>query len=583
MVRAIDHVADALDALGDIVLAEGVHQLVMGNHARAAAVMSALGEGKAPPAPEVVETPRTGVTLTHRIMLPLADAAGAPAGWEAVPMTQRASAEPALNAWAAKLLGAPGDIRLRLVEAASRLPVGEVTVAGLGLHALDLVAILGPGLETGLGEIATRALDAHRPADLDDDAPPVPLQVDISSRASSWGGGVRTLSEVAPLIEAIGALIGRARAATAQRLAPVRAGAGRQRHGRGRGRAPAARGGRSRRARRRWRSTSCVCSPDDSTLDAASLPADGRKFVDSQQPAPDPPRWSTRDDWRAALLRAAAFGIPAALPPAIYQTRVQVRRALRVAAETAFAEIVQRLGRAASALSSTRSVGGLLDAAAAIFGSGLAILPRASLRNRAELGTALGAQVASATQIDGWLEGMAAVRESCAGLADLLALADAHGAPVPAAAVAQLPYKRRRAVDGRRAAVRRDGRRAALARGPRPEPAARRRRHRRGAARRRVDRDRAVGRARRPALRSTTTSPTPRRRSACSSPCPPRGAATGSSASSCRPCTTRSSWRRAGRSSSSTSSPRCTASSCPRSAARSCRTPWPRCRRRTSA
>jgi hypothetical protein len=180
---------------------------------------------------------------------------------------------------------------------------------------------------------------------------------------------------------------------------------------------------------------------DDSTLDAASLPADGRKFLDSQQPAPDPPRWSTRDDWRAVLLRAAAFGLPAALPPAIYQTRVQVRRALRVAAETAFAEILQRLGRAASPLSGTPSVGGLLEAAAAIFGSGLAILPRASLRNRAELDTALRAQVASATQIDGWVEGIAAVRESCAGLADLLALADAHGAPIPAAAVAQLPYK----------------------------------------------------------------------------------------------------------------------------------------------
>ena len=216
VVRAIDHVADALDALGDIVLAEGVHQLVMGNHARAAAVVSALGEGKAPPAPEVVETPRTGVTLTHRILLPLADAAGAPVGWEAVQMTPRAGAEPALNAWAARLIGAPGDIRLQLVEAASQLPAGEVTVADLGLHALDLVAILGPGLDTGLGEIATRALDARRPADLDDDTPPVPLQVDISSRAPTWGAGVRTLTEVAPLIEAIGALIGRARAATAQ-------------------------------------------------------------------------------------------------------------------------------------------------------------------------------------------------------------------------------------------------------------------------------------------------------------------------------------------------------------------------------
>src|SRR5256885_8437523 len=38
--------------------------------------------------------------------------------WEAIGMTPRASAEPALNAWAAGLIGAPGDIRLRIVEAA---------------------------------------------------------------------------------------------------------------------------------------------------------------------------------------------------------------------------------------------------------------------------------------------------------------------------------------------------------------------------------------------------------------------------------------------------------------------------------
>jgi hypothetical protein len=68
------------------------------------------------------------------------------------------------------------------------------------------------------------------------------------------------------------------------------------------------------------------------------------------------------------------------------------------------------------------------------------VLPRATLRNRADVEAALGAKPATATQVDGWLEGVAAVRESCAGLADMLALADAHGAAVPAGAVAQLPH-----------------------------------------------------------------------------------------------------------------------------------------------
>ncbi len=71
VVRAIDHVADALDAVGDIVVAEAVHQIAVGNHPRAAAALSALGEGKAPPRPEVADTPRTGTPVTHRLIVQL--------------------------------------------------------------------------------------------------------------------------------------------------------------------------------------------------------------------------------------------------------------------------------------------------------------------------------------------------------------------------------------------------------------------------------------------------------------------------------------------------------------------------------
>ena len=41
-------------------VAEAVYQIARGNHARAAAALAALSEGKAPPRPEVVDTPRTG-------------------------------------------------------------------------------------------------------------------------------------------------------------------------------------------------------------------------------------------------------------------------------------------------------------------------------------------------------------------------------------------------------------------------------------------------------------------------------------------------------------------------------------------
>ena len=441
VVRAIDHVADALDALGDVVVAEGVHQIVMGNHDRAAAVLTALGEGRAPPAPEVVATPRTGTTVTHRLLMPMPAAAAAPGGWAAIPMTARASTEPSVNGWAATVLGAPGDIRIRVVEEGpGGGAVGEVTVADLGLQALDLVAILGPGLETGAGELAARALDAMRPADLDDDAPPVPRRAEVARRAARWGDEVRTLAEIAPLVEAIAALLGGARPADAHDFVLAEGPQGGGDSGVDLAdlevRVAAARDALQGAAVNLLRLLA-----GDATLQAADLPADGRAFIAAQDPVPDPPYWSTRDDWRDALIAAAAFGIPAAVPPGMYRDRVQVRRALRAAAETAFVEAIVRLRAAAPGLSAaTPTASGLVASATAIFGAGFPILPLAVVRNRPELTAALAAPAAGAEEIDGWLAGLAPVREGCGDLANMLVLGDAHGWTPPALAMAQLPH-----------------------------------------------------------------------------------------------------------------------------------------------
>ena len=57
IVAALDRMADTVDAVSDLVLTEGMYQIVRGNHPRAAAVLSALGEGRTPVWPEVVDTP----------------------------------------------------------------------------------------------------------------------------------------------------------------------------------------------------------------------------------------------------------------------------------------------------------------------------------------------------------------------------------------------------------------------------------------------------------------------------------------------------------------------------------------------
>jgi hypothetical protein len=131
VVAAIADLERTHDAVADLLLAESVHQLVSGNSARAAAALDALGAGEAaPPEPEVVRTPRTGVSIQHRLAILIPDPqTPRHTGWNnAAP---RAQAEPALEIWAQGALGDPA----KLVIAAG----SEVTLAQSQLCALDVI------------------------------------------------------------------------------------------------------------------------------------------------------------------------------------------------------------------------------------------------------------------------------------------------------------------------------------------------------------------------------------------------------------------------------------------------------------
>ena len=102
---------DALvGAISDLLLAESVHQMAMGNTERAAAAMDALDRQGPAPEPEVTRTPRTGTMLQHRVLVAL-QATAPPAAWSGAPVDPRAAADPRLNAWAGGLLGDPARFR----------------------------------------------------------------------------------------------------------------------------------------------------------------------------------------------------------------------------------------------------------------------------------------------------------------------------------------------------------------------------------------------------------------------------------------------------------------------------------------
>ncbi len=97
----LEHVRQMVDATEDLLLAEAVHQIVQGNPSRALASLNAQNRAGLPPDQfDVVDTPRTGTTVTHRAIV-LLDASGTPQAGSSA----RSKAAPRLNIWLEGLLG----------------------------------------------------------------------------------------------------------------------------------------------------------------------------------------------------------------------------------------------------------------------------------------------------------------------------------------------------------------------------------------------------------------------------------------------------------------------------------------------
>ena len=156
IVAEIDRLGDAIDALGDLMLAESVHQVVGGNYDRARSVLQALGEGEVPPIPDVAETPRSGRLLVQRIAVHFPDGPG----WTGnPPATPRAAAAPRLNHWLTLQLPAPASIGLTFTFD------GNPEVFALdetGLDALDVVLLCGQTLGGGASPLERFVVDRYR-------------------------------------------------------------------------------------------------------------------------------------------------------------------------------------------------------------------------------------------------------------------------------------------------------------------------------------------------------------------------------------------------------------------------------------
>ncbi len=443
IVTALD---DVMDAVSDLLVAESVHQAVVGNSERSAAALDALDHQQPLPDLGVIRTPRTATGLSHRLLVLLATDTPA-TGWPTTSDPRRA-ADPRVDAWCGAVLGNPSRFRIAAeARGADGTVVQRVSVrlSDLGLSALSVVAACGaPGtdvtdLEQRLAlHVAGQVTDANKERTVE-----LVLLEDPPAGASTDALGLRDLVELAGQVAD---LLGAGRPMDAVTLLPDTE-----------------------------RPASGVDVDDlEDRVDAAttslSTAVDGLEALDESTPI---------DDVLAALFAGADAGIPGSVPgtgpeQAVATTTADTEgeeapiRAQAAGAATRGRRLLTALtdaddrfaARAAEAAAQSRSVTDadtaehLLGQLRIIFGEAIPVVPRFTLPGptsataedfRASL-TASNADPALLGSDFGpaaWLTMHAPVRPAVARLTGVLEAAEMLGGKVSLADVhvAQLPHR----------------------------------------------------------------------------------------------------------------------------------------------
>ena len=228
-VEAVLNLVDnARDALGDVLMAEKVYQGVRGNFDRVGYGAEDLLRGRSISEPEVLDTPRTGTAVGHRVLFFCDESSPQLADWPE-PQSEdsnitdpriRAAAEPRLNALAAQLLPDPTKVVCRAQyldpDKGTPLPLpngeafAEVQLSTLGLSPLDAVYISSSRKPGERGELEQRIeskLLETRPAGM---RPDVRVRLDYTQVST----GVVSFSQFQLIASAVHRLLSRASAVT---------------------------------------------------------------------------------------------------------------------------------------------------------------------------------------------------------------------------------------------------------------------------------------------------------------------------------------------------------------------------------
>jgi len=416
--------ADSMDGLSDVALSESVFQAVQGNYERSGAILKAISEGNRPyDELDVVRTPRSGLGLTHRVAIVFDTNDPETSNWPGL-LTPRAAFEARLNRWVGERLGLPENIRClgRYTDQATDIEqTEELKLSALGLQPLDLLYIAPQNLSDEATELEKRLVHHLRTAkNLTED---IPVSLIHTERSASWTTDVLSLFEVSPLLNQLRTLVTGSRALGANDLKPPADNPENQDD-------PV----RFDLVELTSRLNTLLSDVDDAliALNGAADPA----------------------SMRTALLQAAQFDLPDAIPDSAIETTPETDVALTERVASVIKELESRKTSCISkqtasqdpALKPPQVVRLLIEAAQEILGRAFRVLPLFEAENSAEVQLALDAHdtlVAGgpALAVEEWIDGLARVRPKLGAYKMMGTLTDAfENLPAPLR-VAQLPYK----------------------------------------------------------------------------------------------------------------------------------------------
>ena len=198
--QLVEEVADSYDAYSDVVVSEGVYQLVSGNRVAFVAALRSIAEGKMPPYPTITEIPMDSAYFSVKtaIAFPCEEYSA-----EGV----MAKLQPELNEWITRQIG---DLNQIFYCLKSENETATYTVGELGISALEYLY-----LSSNMDSFKRFILLSHN--NTSDET----FEVDI--RAEMLQNGERTMFQTSLLLDSLRPLLQTARMLTADhfRYTPI--------------------------------------------------------------------------------------------------------------------------------------------------------------------------------------------------------------------------------------------------------------------------------------------------------------------------------------------------------------------------